>query len=117
MFPINRHCWEILVSIRDIARIYSCATDCGFAIEYYGSLRPGFFVRAQIVHRQSKVSRDKNPFLQEAAAIYSEYLQRYTRRQVLLDILGALYFVPRSVIMGFNVYRRHSLHFLSERQD
>lgn len=115
MFPINRYLWELLVSTRDLPRFCRCTKDCGFAIEYHGSLRQGFFVRALVVRLQSSMVQDMNPFLQEAAAIYNELLRHYPYQRVLIDIVRAALFLPESVIMGFYIYRRNWLNFISER--
>ena len=58
---------------------------------------------------------ETNPFLQEAADIYGELLKRYPYHKVLVDILGAMLFLPKSVVMGFYVYKRNWFHFISER--
>jgi hypothetical protein len=58
--------------------------------------------------------KDANPFIEVAAATYSELLHRYPRRQLLIDIVGAPYFLPKSVIMGFYAYTRNWLHFIPE---
>ncbi len=118
-FPIGQHIWEVLVSDHDLDRILEYIQDLKFnIIKPPHILRRGFFIRALILWLQSKDPEDleMNPFLKDAASIYETLLHQhqYKRQQILMDIAGVIYFLPKSAIMGFYLYRRNWLHFVLE---